>query len=373
MMDRKAPLIVLLAVVAMVILMAVSLSMTSAAPSPALPNLPPPPTSEKPPTVAPKPTSGGGGGGSSSGGGGNRFLHCNSTVDGFVTDYGSMIPGSGVLVEVGGGGWKNQIPADDNGYFAFRGLCQGTAYVRVIVPPGSLLTNPNAEIVLDGKNQVRVEQGFFLPRPQAASASGDTKPAPVPLVASDSIQQVVPVAPQPQLVPVVPLNLPKGVTVNLSAPRSVRAGMDAQINISVQNGGPGNATGVVLRLPLAEGIKLQEADTSRGALKMNIVPQVLGKVGGFAAPASASASELVVDVGVLPAGDVLLVATKIRFKDTAPPGSQAQMQAQVWSAGTSYRSDVAVITLEEAGSLFQITLPTTGGDDYLRHFHDLLW
>lgn len=367
-MDGRMPLVVVLAVVIVMGLMAASLAVTSAAPSPAYPNLPPPPTAEKP-TPQPKPTGGGdGGGGGSRTGGGSRFPHCNSTVDGYVTNYSAMAPGSGVLVEIGGGGWRNQVPADDNGYFAFQGLCPGMGYVRVVVPPGSLLTNPNAEVALDGKNHVRVEQGFFLPLPQAASAGGEPTRVPEPIVTS---------APVPQLAPAV-IAMPPGMAVSLSAPRTVRVGMDAKVNISVQNGGPGQVTGVVVRVPLATGIRLQEADTSRGGLKIEQVPQALGKaalgkVSGLAAPHAAATSELVIDVGALPPGEMVLIATKVRFKENVPAGSQAQFQALVWSGGTVYRSNAVVMTLEETGSPFDMTLPTTGEGGYLRRCQEWLW
>jgi len=375
MMDWKAPLVVSLAVVIAVSFVAATLSATSAAPPSVHPNLPPPPTAEKP-TPQPKPTGGGGGGGNTEHKfGGSRFPHCNSTVEGFVTNYSAMAPGSGVLVEIGGGGWKNQIPADDNGYFAFKGLCPGTGYVRVVVPPGSLLTNPNAEVALDGKNQVRVDQGFFLPVLQAASGGSWAQPSPAPVVTSAASLQLAPAVPQPSSSAVTLL---PGMAISLVAPRTVRVGMDAQVNISIQNGGPGQVASVVVHLPLAAGIRLQEADTSRGALKMEQIPQALskaaeGKVAGVAAPAYAAASKLVVEIGALPPGEVVLIATKVRFRETVLPGGQAQMQAQVWSDGAVYRSNTVVITLEETGSPFQITLPTTGEDGYLRRFHELLW
>jgi len=369
-MYGKAPAIVFLTVVVVAGLMAGSLAVTWAAPSPAHRNLPPPPTSEKPPTPEPKPTDGGGGGGG--GGeskfGGSRFPHCNSTVEGFVTNYSAMAPGSGVLVEVGGGGWRNQVLADDNGYFAFKGLCPGTGYVRVIVPPGSLLTNPDAEVALDGKNHVRVDQGFFLPVLQAVSGDSSVRLTPSPAASPAPVLQRAPAA----------VALPPGVAVSLSAPRTVRVGMDARLNVSVQNGGPGQATGVVVRVPLATGIRLQEADTSRGGLKIEQVPQALGqarggRVSGLAAPRGATASELVIDIGTLPPGEVVLITTKFRFKETVPPGSQAQFQALVWNGGVVYRSNVAVVTLEEAGSPFQFTLPTTGEGGYLRRCQEWLW
>ena len=375
-MDRKFRLLVLLTIVVMVSMALVGPSITSAVPgtaslaqeAPPPPPPPPPDTPVPPPEPTKKPGGGGGGGGSSSGGG-SRFLHCNSTIKGFVTDYGSMVPGSGVLVEVGASGWKNQTPADTNGYFSFQGLCKGTAYVKVIVPPGSLNTNPNAEVVLDGKNHVKVDLGFFPPVPQAASPAG-TKPDSEPLVTSPPVSQTAPPA-STGLSP--PASLPQGVAVSVSAPRTVRVGMDAQVNISVQNGGPASAPNAVAHIPLAAGVVLKEAHTSRGSLRVEVVPLAVGKAGGVGAPLRSPGSELVVDVGALAPGDAVLIATKIGFKNTMVPGSKTEIQAEVLSGGDSYRSSVVVVTLEETGRPFQVTLPTTGSDNHSQYFQEFLW
>jgi hypothetical protein len=129
----------------------------------------------------------------------------------------------------------------------------------------------------------------------------------------------------------------------------------------------------IVHVPLAAGVVLKEAHTSRGSLRVEVVPLAVGKAGGVGAPVRSPGSELVVDVGALAPGDVVLIASKIRFKHTTIPGSTAAIQAEVLSGGNSYRSNVVVVTLEETGGSFQVTLPTTGSGNYTQYFQEFLW
>ena len=371
-MGRKSTWFLILTVLILSTIVLANWAVSSAAPGTS-PSYFPTPDQPKPPTPGPRPTtpSGGGGGG---GGGGSRFLDCNSSITGSVTDFGSMVSGSGVLVEIGSSGWKSQMPADTNGHFTFNGLCKGTAYVRAVVPQGSLLTNPNAEVELDGKNHTSVDLGFFPPLPQAVSFPG-AEPTSEPLASSAVVPQ--PASPQPAgAATSAPraVRLPEGVSISVSAPRNVRNGLYAAVTVSLQNGGPGNSGNTMVRMPLAAGMVLREADTSRGSLRMQVVPQTTARVGGLGAPIRTPASELIVDVGMLSPGDVVVIATKIGFEqDVDAPASQAEIQANAVSGNSSYWSNVAVINVEETGGPLVVVLPTTGDDSYAHAFREFLW
>jgi len=338
-----------------------------------LPPIPEPEPTE--PSPEPSEPSEGGGGGDGGGHGGTRFPHCNSTVDGFVVNYADHSPGTGVAVEVGGSGWKTQILADSNGYFKAGGLCPGTAYARVIIPPGALPTNPNAEATLDGTNLTQFDLGFF---PPAAGLTGVTKPSLV--AAAPPLVQSIPER-SPVIVTVVLPNptlispSATGLLVDVSAPRTVRAGLNAPVNVSVRNAGPGKAVNTVISLPLAAGLELQEANTSKGALKIQVVPQGPGVKGpGLNAPVRTRPSTLLVNVGTLAPGQAVLVATKIKFREDLSAGSQAQLQAQAMADGKTYQSKLMVIDLTETGGPLKATfLPVTGADNYRQYFRDLLW
>ena len=374
-MGRKSAWFLILTMIILSAAFVASWAVSSAAPG-VSPSCFPTPDEPKPPTSAPKPTkpSNGGGGSGGGGGGGSRFLDCNSSISGFVTDFGGMVPAAGVLVEIGSSGWKSQTPADTNGHFAFNGLCKGTAYVKAVVPAGSLLTNPNAEVELDGKNKTLVDLGYFLPLPQAASFPA-AEPISEPALSSSSVPQLVPsqAVPAPTDVPRL-VRLPEGVSVSVSAPQRVRKGLAAAVSISVQNGGPDNTGNTIVRMPLASGMALKEADTSRGSLKMQVIPQAVGKTGGFSAPLRTLPSELIVHVGTLAPGDVVLIATKIAFQqDAVSPGTQAEIQARAVSGNSSYWSNVALITVEETGEPLIAVLPTTGENSYMQTFREFLW
>jgi hypothetical protein len=341
-----------------------------------LPPNPEPGPTDSPPGPSPEPSGGGGGGGG--GGedhGGTRFPHCNSTVDGFVVNYADHSPGTGVTVEVGGPGWKAQTLADSNGYFKVGGLCAGAAYARVIIPPGALPTNPNAEALLDGKNLTQFDLGFF---PPAAWLAGEPKPSLV--AAAPPLVQSTPERPSIVVTVVVPrpaLISPSatGLLVDVSAPRTVRAGLNAPVNVSVRNAGPGKALNTVISLPLAAGLELQEANTSKGALKIQVVPQGPGVKGpGLNAPVMTKPSTLLVDVGTLAPGQAVLVATKIKFREDMSAGSQAQLQAQAMADGKTYQSKPVIIDLTETGGPLKASfLPVTGANNYRQYFRDLLW
>ena len=370
-----------LTVVAMVLAVVVNSSGVFAAPGAVPPGLPPPPTEPVPTKKPPRPSDGGVSGGG--GGGGSRFLHCNSTVSGFVTNYADKSPGAGTLVEIGNSGWKNQMPADSNGYFYFGGLCEGIAYVKVLVPEGGLPTHPNAEAVLDGQNQVQVDLGYFPPAPQAEFLGGEeSAPSPTPItIAVPQVGPTVLIVPRstPETassskpIPVLKREA-EGVTVKLSAPRTVRAGMAGQVAISVKNGGPGKAANTVVTLPLSADLMLQEADTSRGALKVQPASQTSEtKILSLSNAGKSRDSDLVVNVGTLAPQEAALIVTKISFKESISPGAQAQLQAEVMTEGKSYTSEAIGLTLEETGGAFQINLPTTGANTYLQYFRNLLW
>ena len=372
-MTRKSVWFLIMTMLVLSTILLANRAVSLAAPG-ASPSYFPTPDNPKPPT--PEPTSPAGGGGSSGGGGGggSRFLDCNSSISGSVTDFGSMVPASGAVVEIGSSGWKSQTPADSNGHFTFNGLCRGAAYVKVLVPPGSLLTNPGAEVALDGKNHVLADLGFFLPLPQAVSAPG-VQPASEPLVLSPGVQQSASTTPAQNSAGVSrPVPLSEGVGITVSAPRSVRRGLDAQVNVSIQNGGPAKVGGTVVRLPLASGLKLSEADTSRGSLQMQVVPQSPAKAGGLDAPSRAASSELVVNVGTLAPGDVVLIATKIAFPpDATSQASRAEIQAYAISGGNSYSSNVAVIAVEETGGPLIAVLPSSNNSGFAEARREFLW
>ncbi len=296
-------------------------------PPPPPPPAPPQPTSAPPPSDGtPVPSSGGGGGGGGSSYGGSRFLKCNSTIKGFVTNYADRSPGSGAIVQIGRSGWKSEMPADSNGHYEFGGLCEGMAFVKVLVPEGGLPTNPDAEAVLDGKNLVSVDLGFFPPPPADQLAA--TQLTAAPLLAAPAVRIVAPGAtPAPPVIEAVaagsgPSDVPlsPGISVQLNAPRVVRSGLAARMTASIRNGGPNQATGTIVTIPIPPGVVLQEVTTSRGQLKMTTTgAAMLGNASG------AKGSALVVEAGNLAVGQSVVIAGLVRFDDNAAVGSKVRL------------------------------------------------
>jgi uncharacterized repeat protein (TIGR01451 family) len=341
---------------------------------------PPPPTSAPPPSDG-TPSSSSHGGGSSSGGG-SRFLRCNSTIKGFVTNYADRSPGAGAVVQIGASGWKNETPADSNGHYEFGGLCEGTAYVKVLVPEGGLPTNPDAEAVLDGKNEVAVNLGFFPPAPldQAVAA---TQPTVEPLVVATPVPVVLPAVTSVRVpaeaavvarVPVV-AQLPPGLSVQVAAPHAVSIGLAARMTVSVKNGGPDKADGMVITIPVPDNVVLQEVSTSRGQLRVMTPGAALGssvKLLGHSA-SDAPTGGLVVEAGNLAAGQGVVIAAQVKFRDEAAVGSTAELRAEVTAGGRSNQSNVVSLALGESGASSEVGLPPTGNNGFAGYYRDLLW
>jgi hypothetical protein len=275
-----------------------------------------------------------------------------------------------VTVEIGASGWKSQAVADSNGHYSFGGLCEGMAYVKLLLPEGSLPTNPNAEAVLDGKNVIQVDLGFFPPAPTMQAEISTGEPAPVVSIPVPAAPQILP-AQEPVL---LAQPTAEGISVEVSAPGAVRAGLAAKVTISVKNTGRLQVGGVEVLLSLPSDAVLEEANTSRGALKLAVArPGGWLKPGGLNIPLRAQDNSLVVQVGTLAAGEVAVISAQLKFKDNAALGVRTDLRAEVRTEGKSYLSQVIPLTLKETGGAFQVALPTTGDSTYAQYLRDFLW
>ena len=94
-----------------------------------------------------------------------------STINGYVYNYTTGDP-VGVIdmgVTLTGCSWEAVWGTDDNGFFYFNNLGEGTAYVNLQLPPGGNAINPNVVVNTSGLTETyTVYLGYYL---------GDTAPS----------------------------------------------------------------------------------------------------------------------------------------------------------------------------------------------------
>lgn len=88
-----------------------------------------------------------------------------STVDGYVYDYTSGAPVAikDMGVTLTGCSWEAVWGTDDHGFFYFRNLGEGTAYVNLQLPPNAHPINPNVVVNTTGMTDTvyTVYMGFY--------------------------------------------------------------------------------------------------------------------------------------------------------------------------------------------------------------------
>jgi hypothetical protein len=103
---------------------------------------------------------------SCSGGGGTPTPVANtSSIVGYVYDFsiGPPVPVKDLGVTLTGCSWEAVWGTDDNGYFYFNNLGQGSAYVNLQLPPNGHAVNPNVLVNTSGMTQTyTVYLGFYV-------------------------------------------------------------------------------------------------------------------------------------------------------------------------------------------------------------------
>jgi len=87
-----------------------------------------------------------------------------SVIDGFVYDFTTGIPKGikGIGVTLTGCSWTAQWSTDDNGHFFFNNLGQGTAHVKMQLPPDGHAINPDVVVETSGEDDTyTVFLGFY--------------------------------------------------------------------------------------------------------------------------------------------------------------------------------------------------------------------
>jgi hypothetical protein len=87
-----------------------------------------------------------------------------SVIDGFVYDFSTGIPKGvkGIGVTLTGCSWSAQWSTDDNGHFFFNNLGQGTAHVKMQLPPDGHAVNPDVVVETSGEDDTTtVFLGFY--------------------------------------------------------------------------------------------------------------------------------------------------------------------------------------------------------------------
>jgi hypothetical protein len=88
-----------------------------------------------------------------------------SSIVGYVYDYttGPPVPTKGMGVTLTGCSWEAVWGTDDNGYFYFNNLGQGSAYVNLQLPPNGHAVNPNVLVSTSGMTQTyTVYLGYYV-------------------------------------------------------------------------------------------------------------------------------------------------------------------------------------------------------------------
>jgi hypothetical protein len=88
-----------------------------------------------------------------------------SSVVGYVYDYstGPPVPVKDMGVTLTGCSWEAVWGTDDNGYFYFNNLGQGSALVNLQLPPNGHAVNPNVLVNTSGMTQTyTVYLGFYM-------------------------------------------------------------------------------------------------------------------------------------------------------------------------------------------------------------------
>ena len=103
---------------------------------------------------------------SCSGGGGTPTPVANtSSIVGYVynSSTGPPVPVKDMGVTLTGCSWEAVWGTDDNGYFYFNNLGQGSAYVNLQLPPNGHAVNPNVLVNTSGMTQTyTVYLGFYV-------------------------------------------------------------------------------------------------------------------------------------------------------------------------------------------------------------------
>ena len=88
-----------------------------------------------------------------------------SSIVGYVYDFstGPPVPVKDMGVTLTGCSWEAVWGTDDNGYFYFNNLGQGSAYVNLQLPPNGHAVNPNVLVNTSGMTQTyTVYLGFYV-------------------------------------------------------------------------------------------------------------------------------------------------------------------------------------------------------------------
>ncbi len=147
-------------------------------------------------------------------------------VSGYVVDYtGGGAPQAGIPVVLDGGGWSLEAMSDSNGFFQFMGLGDGTARLRLKLPPDAHPVNEDWQVNTAGET---VNMGFRW---------GD---APLPVVLMiDSTEM------------------------------TARAGEATSFSVMVKNQSGGEATNITLKVVLPDGVTPTTAEASTGTAEVS--------------------------------------------------------------------------------------------------------
>lgn len=102
-----------------------------------------------------------------------------TTIHGLVVNWGYQNEPH-VKVRLEGGGWDLETTSDDNGYYYFKGLSEGFAFLNVVLAEGSALKPMTTDVVVQmkGEGQVVVNLGLY---------SGPTAPT-LPIGVSKAVE-----------------------------------------------------------------------------------------------------------------------------------------------------------------------------------------
>lgn len=147
-------------------------------------------------------------------------------VSGYVVDYTTAgAPQAGIPVILDGGGWSLEAVSDSNGFFQFMGLGDGTARLRLKLPPDAHPVNEDWQVNTAGET---VNMGFRW---------GD---APLPVVLMMDATEM-----------------------------TAHAGEATSFSVTVKNQSGGEATNITLKVILPDGITPTAADASTGTVDVS--------------------------------------------------------------------------------------------------------
>ncbi len=227
-------------------------------------------------------------------------------VSGYVVDYtGAGAPQAGIPVVLDGGGWSLEAMSDSNGFFQFMGLGDGTARLRLKLPPDAHPVNEDWQVNTAGDT---VNLGFRW---------GD---APLPVILMMDATEM-----------------------------TAHAGEATSFSVMVKNQSGGEATNIALKVVLPDGITPTAVEASTGTADVS-ENTILGTIDTL--PTGETATFTIAATAADSLGDTTLSGevTLVYDQQYSPQRLVATWQPASSSAGTAATDGASAL------------IPTTGDD-----------